>query len=101
MGCEEMPKTSNEYDESNKNNLDKSDLNINISNDNDNSDKEVEDFFSSHKNKEELSAFLISTKYIHKYNINQSEMPNKIEKIEIYYEYEKCDEISKKRKFRK
>ena len=57
MGCEEMPKTSNEYDESNKNNLDKSDLNINISNDNDNSDKEVEDFFSLSKNKEELSVF--------------------------------------------
>ena len=62
-------------------------------------DEKIIQFFSSNNNKDKLNVFLLSKNTILNYNINQLEMPNKLGNIEIYYEYEKCDEISKRDDF--
>ena len=55
-------------------------------------DKIIDDFFKSN-NEEELSAFLVTTKYFHiKKEILKSIING--ENIEIYSEYEKCKEFS-------
>ena len=57
-------------------------------------DKIIHDFFNSN-NEEELSAFLVTTKYFH----SKKEILKSIingENIEIYSEYEKCKEVSTK-----
>ena len=71
-------------------------MDINPSNTKEIKDKKLINFFSSNNNNiDELNAFLFSTKPISN-NINQSETPKKLENYQIYYEYEKCDEISEK-----
>jgi len=95
MGCDEIKETINEGNK-NKNRYEDDYVDINPPNTNEIKDERLISFFNSNNNTDELKAFLFSTKPIINNNINQSEKPKNLENYQIYYEYGKCDEISKK-----
>ena len=95
MGCDDIKEKINEGNK-NKNRYEDDYVDINPSNTNEIKDERLINFFNSNNNTDELKSFLFSTKPIINNNINQSEKPKNLENYQIYYEYGKCDEISKK-----